>query len=124
MSDTTPIILAVIGTGVTLLGVLAGLLVFLFRTLRLDMAGLRQDIKETNARMDSMGGTLNSRIDSMGGSLNSRIDSLRQEMRTDIAALHSRIDLLRQEMRTDIAALHSRIDALYQALFNHKDSAA
>ena len=106
MSDTTPVILAVIGTGVTLLGVLAGLLVFLFRTLRLDMAALRQDIKETNARIDSSTVGLNARIDSSVGSLNARIDSLRQEM------------------RTDIAALHSRIDALYQALFNHKDSAA
>ena len=95
MSDTTPIILAVIGTGVTLLGILAGLMVSLFRILRLDLAALRQDIKETNARIDSTAGTLNSRIDS-----------------------------LRQEMRTDIAALHSRIDALYQALFNHKDPAA
>ena len=95
MSDTTPIILAVIGTGVTLLGILAGLLVSQYRILRLDLAALRQDIKETNARIDSTAGTLNSRIDS-----------------------------LRQELRTDIAALHSRIDALYQALFNHKDPAA
>ncbi|MDE2755678.1 MAG: hypothetical protein OXI92_03910 [Acidobacteriota bacterium] len=69
MIDTTPIILAVIGTGVTLLGILAGLLVSLFRI-------LRQDIKETN----------------------SRIDALRQEMRTDIAALHSRIDNLYQAL--------------------------
>ena len=95
MSDTTPIILVVIGTGVTLLGILAGLLVSQYRILRLDLAALRQDIKETNARIDSTAGTLNSRIDS-----------------------------LRQELRTDIAALHSRIDALYQALFNHKDPAA
>ena len=106
MSDTNQIILAVVGTGITLLGILVGLLVSLFRI-------LRQDIKETNARIDSAAGTLNSRI-----------DSLRQEMRTDMAALHARIDSLRQEMRTDIAALHARIDALYQALFNHKDPAA
>lgn len=88
MSDTSQIILAVVGTGITLLGILVGLLISLFRI-------LRQDIKETNARIDSTAGTLNSRIDS-----------------------------LRQEMRTDIAALHARIDALYQALFNHKDPAA
>ena len=95
MSDTTPIILAVIGTGVTLLGILAGLLISLFRILRQDMAALRQEIKETNTRVDSMASTLNARIDA-----------------------------LRQELRTDIAALHARIDALYQALFNHKDRAA
>lgn len=99
MSDTHQIILAVVGTGITLLGILVGLLVFLFRI-------LRQDIKETNSRIDSAAGTLGARIDSAAGTLNSRIDSLRQEM------------------RTDIAALHARIDALYQALFNHKDSAA
>lgn len=69
MSDTTPIILAVIGTGVTLLGIMAGLLVSLFRI-------LRQDIKETN----------------------SRIDSLRQEIRADVAALHNRIDNLYQAL--------------------------
>ena len=84
MNDTTPIVLTVIGTGVTLLGILAGLLVTLFRILRQDMVALRQDIKETNTRIDG----------------------------------------LRQEMRTDIAALHSRIDNLYQALFNRKDPAA
>lgn len=106
MSDTNQVILAVVGTGITLLGILVGLLVFQFRI-------LRQDIKETN-----------SRIDSAAGALNARIDSLRQEMRTDIAALHARIDSLRQEMHTDIAALHARIDSLYQALFNHKDPAA
>lgn len=95
MSDTTQIILAVIGTGVTLLGILVGFLASLFRIQRQDMAALRQDIKETNARIESVA-----------------------------SALNSRIDALRQEMRTDIAALHSRIDALYQALFNHKDPAA
>ncbi len=65
MSDTAQIILAVIGTGVTLLGVLVGLLVFLFRIQRQDLAALRQDLA-----------------------------SLRQELRTDIAALHARIDAL------------------------------
>lgn len=95
MSDTAQIILAVIGTGITLLGILVGLLVSLFRIQRQDMAALRQDIKEINARIDSTASTLNARLDA-----------------------------LRQEMRTDIAALHSRIDALYQALFNHKDPAA
>ena len=99
MSDTNQIILAVVGTGITLLGILVGLLVSLFRI-------LRQDIKETNARIDSAAGTLNARIDSAASTLNARIDSLRQEM------------------RTDISALHARIDALYQALFNHKDPAA
>ena len=102
MSDTTPVILAVVGTGITLLGVLAGLLLFLFRMLRQDMAVVRQDV-------------------------DSRHKDLRQDMATlhqDIKETNSRIDALRQEMRTDIAALHSRIDNLYQALFNRKDPAA
>ena len=88
MSDTAPIILAVIGTGVTLLGILAGLLLSLFRIL--------------NAKIDA---------------LDNRIDSLKEKTT-------ARIDALRQELRTDIAALHSRIDALDQALFNHKAPAA
>ena len=58
MSDTAQIILAVIGTGVTLLGILVGLLVSLFRLLRQDLASLRQDIKETNARIDALARTI------------------------------------------------------------------
>ena len=88
MSDTAQIILAVIGTGVTLLGILLGLLLFLFRIQRQDTATLRHDIKETNARIDAMEGRLNSRIDSMASGLNSRIDALYQAMfsRKDPAA--------------------------------------
>ena len=67
MSDTAQIILAVIGTGVTLLGILAGLLVSLFRI-------LRQDIKETNARVDSMASTFNSRLDALYQALFSHKD--------------------------------------------------
>ena len=88
MSDTSQIILAVIGTGITLLGILAGLLVSLFRI-------LRQDIKETTARIDGLEGRLNARID----------------------ALDKRIDTLD-------ARFTARIDALYQALFSHKNPAA
>ena len=69
MSDTAQIILAVIGMGITLLGILAGLLVSLFRI-------LRQDIKETNGRIDA----LDNRIDAMEGRLNSRIDALYQAL--------------------------------------------
>ncbi len=95
MSDTAQIILAVIGTGVTLLGILVGLLLFLFRIQRQDATSLRQDIKENNARIDA----LDNRIDAMEGRLNSRIDSM-------------------------ASGLNSRIDALYQALFSRKDPAA
>ncbi len=112
-TDTIAIVVAILGVGLAL-----------WRAIDSRYKILRQDIKETNSRIDSTAGALNSRIDSTAGALNSRIDSLRQELRTDIAALHSRIDALRQELRTDIAALHSRIDALYQALFSHKDPAA
>ena len=44
MSDTAQIILAVVGTGVTQLGILAGLLVSQFRIQRQDIATIRQDI--------------------------------------------------------------------------------
>ena len=80
MSDTIQIILAIVATGATLLSILAGLLLFLFRIQRQDLAAfrteIRQDIKD----------------------INNRIDSLRQEMRTDIAALHARIDNLYQAL--------------------------
>ncbi len=76
MNDTTQIILAIIGTGVAVLG-------FLWRL---------------DARMGAMEHRLNSRIDSTASTLNARLDALRQEMRTDIAALHSRIDNLYQAL--------------------------
>lgn len=73
MSDTTQIILAVIGTGVALLGVLVA-----FRQeVRSDIAALRQEI-----RTDI--GALNARIDGV----NSRMDALYQALfsRKDPAA--------------------------------------
>ncbi len=61
MSDTAQIILAVIATGVTLLGILVGLLVSLFRILRLDinsirqeMAEIRQDVRALHSRIDAL----------------------------------------------------------------------
>ena len=106
MNDLPTITTTIITTGVALAGLQTTILVLLFRW-------LRQDIKETNARIDA----LNNRIHSLEEKVNNLIDSM-------AAALNSRIDALRQEMRTDIGALHSRIDSLYQALFNHKDPAA
>ena len=76
MSDTAQIILAVIGTGVTLLGIMASLLIFQFRIQRQDLAALRQEM--ATFRQD--------------------LTALRQELRTDIAALHSRIDNLYQAL--------------------------
>ena len=95
MSDTAQIIVAVIGTGVTLLGILIGLLLFLFRIQRQDLAALRQEM----------------------ATFHQDLTALRQDVRADIAALDSRIDTLD-------ARFTSRIDNLYQALFSHKDPAA
>lgn len=81
--NETNLLVAVASLGITVVGVggaLAGLILTGNRGLRQDMARtgseLRQDIKETNAR----------------------VDALRQEMRTDIASLHSRIDNLYQAL--------------------------
>lgn len=64
MSDTSTILLAIVGTGISLLTVLVPLLVFLFRWLRQDVQALRQevrqDIRDVNSRID----VVNSRIDS------------------------------------------------------------
>ena len=73
MSDTTQIILAVVGTGATLLSILAGLLLFVFRIQRQDLAAFRTEIRAD-------------------------ISALRQEMHTDIGALHARIDNLYQAL--------------------------
>ena len=89
--DTIAIIVAVLAVLVTVLG--TGLA--LWRAIDSRYKDLRQDIKETNSRIDSMEGRLNSRID----------------------ALDSRIDTLD-------ARFTARIDALYQALFSHKKPAA
>ena len=76
MSDTAQIILAVVGTGVTLSGVLAGLLVSQFRIQRQDIATIRQDIdnRHKEGRQD--------------------MAEIRQELR----ALHARIDNLYQAL--------------------------
>ena len=76
MSDTAQIILAVVGTGVTQLGILAGLLVSQFRIQRQDIATIRQDIdnRHKEGRQD--------------------MAEIRQELR----ALHARIDNLYQAL--------------------------
>ena len=76
MSDTAQIILAVVGTGVTLLGILASLLVSQFRIQRQDIATIRQDIdnRHKEGRQD--------------------MAEIRQELR----ALHARIDNLYQAL--------------------------
>ena len=61
MSDTAQIILAVIATGVTLLGILVGLLVSLFRILRLDINSIRQEMAEIRQVVRA----LHSRIDAL-----------------------------------------------------------
>ena len=101
-TDTIVIVVAILGVGLALWRAMDSR----HKDARQDMAALRQEIKKTNSRFDSMGEKTTARIDAMAATLNSRIDALRQEL------------------RTDIAALHSRIDALYQALFNHKDPVA
>ena len=70
VSDTAQIIAAVIGTGITLLGILAGLLVSLFRILRLDtntirqeIAEIRQDVRALHSRIDALYQTLFSHKD-------------------------------------------------------------
>ena len=76
MSDTAQIIVAVIGTGITLLGILVGLLLFQFRIQRQDIATIRQDIdsRHKEGRQD--------------------MAEIRQELR----ALHARIDNLYQAL--------------------------
>lgn len=69
MSDTSQIILTIIGTGVALLGILASLIY----------------------RLDS-------RIDSLRQEMRADVAALRQELRTDIGALHARIDALYQAL--------------------------
>lgn len=71
--DTIAIIVAVLGVGLAL-----------WRSMDSRYKDLRQDIKETNARIDA----LDSRIDAMEGRLNNRIDNLYQALfsRKDPAA--------------------------------------
>ena len=76
-TDTVAIIVAVLGVGLAL-----------WRAVDSRYKDLRQDIKETNSRIDSMATGLHSRIDSMAAGLHSRIDALYQALfsRNDPAA--------------------------------------
>ena len=84
MSDTTQIIVTILGVGIALAGL------------------MRHDTKTLNTRIEA----LSSRIDAMEGRMNSRIDALRQEVRAEIASLNNRIDNLYQALfsRKDPAA--------------------
>ena len=73
MSEVPTITTTIITTGVALAGLQITILVLLFRW-------LRQDIKETNVRIDSLEEKVNARIDSLAATLNSRIDNLYQAM--------------------------------------------
>ena len=73
MSDAAQIILVVVGTGITLLGIQTGLLVSLFRILRQDVDSRHKDLRQDLAE-------------------------LRQEMRADFASLNARIDNLYQAL--------------------------
>ena len=61
MSDTAQIILAVIGTGITLLGILVGLVLALWRAmdsrhkdLSQAIAEMRQDVRALHTRIDNL----------------------------------------------------------------------
>lgn len=68
-TDTIAIIVAILGVGLALQ-----------RAIDSRYKDLRQDIKETSARIDSMGSTLNARIESVASALNARIDALYQAL--------------------------------------------
>jgi len=72
MSDTTQIIVTILGVGIALAGL------------------MRHDTKTLNARIDSLAGALNSRIDAMEGRMNSRIDALSSRIDNLYQALFSR----------------------------------
>ena len=76
MSDTAQIIVAVVGTGITLLGILTGLLVSLFRILRQDVDSRHKDLRQNLAelRQEMRAGTLNARIDNLYQALFSHKD--------------------------------------------------
>ena len=83
-TDTIAIIVANVGVGLALWRAIDSR----HKDARQDMAALRQDIKETNGRIDSMGSTLNARIEAVASALNARIDHLYQALfsRKDPAA--------------------------------------
>jgi len=74
MSDTTQIIVTILGVGIALAGL------------------MRHDTKTLNSRIDSLAGALNSRIDAMEGRMNSRIDALSSRIDNLYQALFSRKD--------------------------------
>ena len=107
--DTIAIIVAILGVGLALWRAMDSR----HKDIRQDMAGLRQAIKETNARIDTLEGRLSARIDAM----DNRIDTMEGRLNARIDALDDRIDALE-------GRLNARIDALYQGLFSRKDPAA
>ena len=68
-TETIAIIVAVLGVGLAL-----------WRAMDSRYKDLRQDIKETNSRIDSMAAALNARIDTLDARFTSRIDALYQAL--------------------------------------------
>ena len=107
--DTIAIVVAILGVGLALWRAMDSR----HKDARQDRAALRQEIKETNARIEALDNRLNARIDG----LDNRVEALDNRLNARIDSLDNRVDAME-------GRLNARIDALYQALFIHKDPAA
>jgi ABC-type transporter Mla subunit MlaD len=91
---------------------------------------VRNDISETNKRVNVMGDALNRRIDALADTLNKRIDTLENtlnrridtvmgmvgDVRKEIAETNKRIDALGDSLNKRIDDTNKRIDVLYELL--------
>ncbi len=75
-----------------------------------------EQIKSTNARIDSLDTSLNARIDSLDTSLNARIDSLDTSLNARIDSLDTSLNARIDDMKTMIDKTDKRISNMFAVM--------
>ena len=84
--------------------------------LREDIQDVRQDVRQTNERIDEARTEMSGRVNELRIEMNTRIDDLRTEMSGRIDQTNERIDEARAEMNTRIDDLAKQLDSRYARL--------
>ena len=117
MTETTTIILAIVGTGVTV----GGVLVTMGRMLN---ATITREFNATNKRIDDAKTDLNERIDGLKTDLNTRIDDLKSDLSKRMDETNSRVDETNQELRALRAETQQGFENVHRDLGEQRERMA
>ena len=131
MTETTPVIVAIVGAAVGIGGLLIVMMRVLAGTitresaatnkriddLKGDMQGLKTELKadmqglktELNNRIDGLERTLNKRIDDVKSDLSTRIDDVKTDLSSRIDETNRQLSALRTEMQQGFEHVHREL---------------